>query len=64
MGIYVMLWGAEKLVPAEYWCPYGTCIWDREFFLIFLSAVSKQYKTKETDFIQMRKMVCYTVNSA
>ena len=19
-----MLWGAEKLVPAEYWCPYGT----------------------------------------
>ena len=18
-----MLWGAEKLVPAEYWCPYG-----------------------------------------
>ena len=21
-----MLWGAEKLVPAEYWCPYGTNI--------------------------------------
>ena len=20
-----MLRGAEKLVPAEYWCPYGTC---------------------------------------
>ena len=20
-----MLWGAEKLVPVEYWCPYGTC---------------------------------------
>ena len=19
-----MLWGAEKLVSAEYWCPYGT----------------------------------------
>ena len=19
-----MLWGAEKLVPAEYWCPYGS----------------------------------------
>ena len=19
-----MLWGAEKFVPAEYWCPYGT----------------------------------------
>ena len=24
MGFFVMLWGAEKLVPAEYWCPYGT----------------------------------------
>ena len=24
MGFSVMLWGAEKLVPAEYWCPYGT----------------------------------------
>ena len=23
MGFYVMLWGAEKLVPADYWCPYG-----------------------------------------
>ena len=20
----MMLWGAEKLVPVEYWCPYGT----------------------------------------
>ena len=27
MGFSVMLWGAEKLVPAEYWCPYGTCDW-------------------------------------
>ena len=24
MGFSVMLWGAEKLVPAEYWCPYGS----------------------------------------
>ena len=24
MGFSVMLWGAEKLVPAEYWCCYGT----------------------------------------
>ena len=24
MGFSVMLLGAEKLVPAEYWCPYGT----------------------------------------
>ena len=24
MGFSVMLGGAEKLVPAEYWCPYGT----------------------------------------
>ena len=24
MGFSVMLWGAKKLVPAEYWCPYGT----------------------------------------
>ena len=23
MGLSVMLWGAEKLVPVEYWCPYG-----------------------------------------
>ena len=23
-----MLWGAEKLVPAEYWCPYGTICWE------------------------------------
>ena len=24
MDFSVMLWGAEKLVPVEYWCPYGT----------------------------------------
>ena len=24
MGFSVMLWGAENMVPAEYWCPYGT----------------------------------------
>ena len=24
MGFSVMLWGAEKLVPVEYWCPYGS----------------------------------------
>ena len=24
MGFSVMLLGAKKLVPAEYWCPYGT----------------------------------------
>ena len=23
-----MLWGAEKLVPAEYWCPYGILCWE------------------------------------
>ena len=23
MGFSVMLCGAEELVPAEYWCPYG-----------------------------------------
>ena len=28
MGFSVMLWGAEKLVPAEYWCPYGTSFQD------------------------------------
>ena len=26
MGFSVMLWGAEKLVPVEYWCPYGTSL--------------------------------------
>ena len=25
MGFSVMLWGAKKPVPAEYWCPYDTC---------------------------------------
>ena len=25
MSFSVMLRGAEKLVPAEYWCLYGTC---------------------------------------
>ena len=24
MGFSVMLWGAKKMVPVEYWCPYGT----------------------------------------
>ena len=24
MQFSVMLWGTKKLVPAEYWCPYGT----------------------------------------
>ena len=33
MGFSVMLWGAEKLVPAEYWCPYG--IFDNVMFLMF-----------------------------
>ena len=28
MGFSVMLWGAEKLVPAEYWWPYGTRFYD------------------------------------
>ena len=32
MGFSVMLWDAEKLVPAEYWCPYGT--WDLEMYLM------------------------------
>ena len=26
MGFSVMLRGAEKLVPAEYWCPTGTYV--------------------------------------
>ena len=26
MGFSVMLWGAEKLVPAEYWCSNGTTV--------------------------------------
>ena len=26
MGFSIMLRGAEKLVPVEYWCPYGTCL--------------------------------------
>ena len=27
MGFSVMLLGAKKLVPAEYWCPYGNKAW-------------------------------------
>ena len=27
MGLSVMIWGAEKMVPAEYWCPYGKQCW-------------------------------------
>ena len=32
MGFYVMLRGAEKLVPAEYWYPYGT--WDLLWLMV------------------------------
>ena len=48
MGFSVMLGDAERLVPADYWCPYGTvhfclitgaihiCIhWCRSTYLIF-----------------------------
>ena len=31
MGFSVILWGAEKLVPAEYWCPYGTSDFNNEW---------------------------------
>ena len=34
MGFSVMLWGAEKLVPAEYWCPYGNIIFPIEMKLM------------------------------
>ena len=40
MGFSVMLWGAEKLVPAEYWCPYGTMFemsLSNVFFLYFFT---------------------------
>ena len=33
MGISVMLWGAENLVPAEYWCPYSMYVY--VFFFSF-----------------------------
>ena len=29
MGFSVMLWGAENLVPADYWCPYGKAIFQK-----------------------------------
>ena len=35
MGFSVMLWGAEKLVPAEYWCPYGTGSYGLHFFNVW-----------------------------
>ena len=31
MGFSVMLGRAEKLVPAEYWCPYGTVTYNLSF---------------------------------
>ena len=37
MGFSIMLC-AKKLVPVEYWCPYGTCI-----SLIALDAFGKVY---------------------
>ena len=36
MGFSVMLRGAEKLVPAEYWCPYG---------ISFLSGLKNKIKS-------------------
>ena len=37
MGFSVMLWGAEKLVPDEYWCPYGT-----------VSLIKQKHETQQT----------------
>ena len=38
MGFSEMLWGAEKLVPAEYryWCPYGSSYIDLHVWYIQL----------------------------
>ena len=41
MGFSVMLWGAEKLVPAEYWCPYGTFFPMQENTLLSIKLISK-----------------------
>ena len=35
MGLSVMLRGAEKLVPAEYWCPYERWILKALFNNVF-----------------------------
>ena len=41
MGFSVMLWGAEKLVPAEYWCPYGTYTLNIKLDYLFYLATKK-----------------------
>ena len=43
MGFSVMLRGAKKLVPAEYWCPYGTYVQIRELGLPTNFALSYTY---------------------
>ena len=49
MGFSVMLWSAEKLVPVEYWCPYGMFIFLQLFYKIIqfvsshLNFVGKSY---------------------
>ena len=41
MGFSVMLWDAEKLVPAEYWCPYGTdSLFYEWLFIIIINLAS------------------------
>ena len=59
MDFSVMLWGAEKLVPVEYWYPYGTVYIEWmgneikrkfNFFVFVLSKIlveNKQYTLQE-----------------
>ena len=49
-----MLWGAEKLAPAEYWCPYGTISWKPERHLSC---------TMDVPFRTIRALTPYTLYS-
>ena len=49
MGFSIMLWGAEKLVPAEYWCPYGNG-------LLILSVFFAMTNTQSSDLLLLIDM--------
>ena len=53
MGFSEMLWGAEKLVPAKYWCPYGSCI----AYFCFEDAIDHEFTTDQAIKLSCRNVV-------
>ena len=65
MGFSVMLWGAKKVVPAEYWCPYGNsystvnyryCKLIAHLMPIFCISIKKDKQEKNID--QNFQVIC------